>query len=78
MSAWEEMSGSNGKIKFLSDSKAEFAKSLGTDYPDTFGTSIKTKRCSLLVYDGIIEKFFVEIDGGKVDVSGANKMLDLL
>ena len=78
MSAWEEMSGSNGKIKFLSDSKAEFAKSLGTDYPDTFGTSIKTKRCSLLVNDGIIEKFFVEVDGGKVDVSGANKMLDLL
>ena len=78
MSAWEEMSGSNGKIKFLSDSKAEFAKSLGTDYPDTFGTSIKTKRCSLLVNDGIIENFFVEVDGGKVDVSGANKMLDLL
>ena len=45
---------------------------------DTFGTSIKTKRCSLLVNDGIIEKFFVEVDGGKVDVSGANKMLDLL
>ena len=78
MSAWEEMSGSNGKIKFLSDSKAEFAKSLGTDYPDTFGTSIKTKRCSLLVNDGIIEKFFVEVDGGKVDVSGANKMMELL
>ena len=54
MSAWEEMSGSNGKIKFLSDSKAEFAKSLGTDYPDTFGTSIKTKRCSLLVNDGTV------------------------
>ena len=33
MSAWEEMSRSNGKIKFLSDSKAEFAKSLGKTIP---------------------------------------------
>ena len=78
MSAWEEMSGANGKIKFLSDGKAEFAKSLSTDYPDTFGTSIKTKRCSLLVNYGIIEKFFVEVDDGKVDLSSASKMVDLL
>ena len=78
MTAWEEISGSNRKIKFLSDSKAKFDESLGTDYPDTFGTSIKTKRCSLLVKDKIIEQFFVEDDGGKVDVSGADKMISLL
>ena len=75
MQAWEEMSGAIGKIIFLSDNKAEFSKALGTDYPDSFGTSIKTKRCSMLIDKGIVEKFFVESDSGQAIESGAENMI---
>tara|TARA_B100000965_G_scaffold209333_1_gene174968 strand:- start:1006 stop:1491 length:486 start_codon:yes stop_codon:yes gene_type:complete len=76
MQAWEEMSGAIGKIIFLSDSKAEFSKAIGTDYPDTFGTSIKTKRCSMLIDKGIVKKFFVEAESGQVNESGAENMIN--
>ena len=76
LSAWEEMSGSIGKILFLSDSKAKFSKSIGTDFPDSFGTSTKTQRCSILINDGTVEKFFVEDEDGQVSVSSADNMLE--
>ena len=78
MQAWEEMSGAIGKIIFLSDSKAEFSKAIGTDYPDTFGTSIKTKRCSMFIDQGIVKKFFVESESGQVSESGAENMINNL
>ena len=78
MTAWEEMSGAIGEIVFLSDSKAKFSKLLGTDFPDSFGTSIKTKRCSMLITNGVIEQFFVESEDGVVDVSSADHMLTCL
>ena len=78
MQAWEEMSGAIGKIIFLSDSKAEFSKAIGTDYPDTFGTSIKTKRCSMLIDRGIVTKFFVESESGQVIDSSAENMISNL
>ena len=78
MTAWEEMSGAIGEIVFLSDSKAKFSKLLGTDFPDSFGTSIKTKRCSILITNGVIEQFFVESEDGVVDVSSADHMLTCL
>ncbi len=78
MQAWEEMSGAIGKIIFLSDSKAEFSKAIGTDYPDTFGTSTKTKRCSMLIDKGIVKKFFVESESGQVGESGAENMINNL
>ena len=70
------MSGSIGKILFLSDSKAKFSKSIGTDFPDSFGTSTKTQRCSILINDGMVEKFFVEDEDGQVSVSSADNMLE--
>ena len=78
MQAWEEMSGAIGKIIFLSDSRAEFSKAIGTDYPDTFGTSIKTKRCSMFIDQGIVKKFFVESESGQVSESGAENMINNL
>ena len=78
MQAWEVMSGAIGKIIFLSDSKAEFSKAIGTDYPDTFGTSIKTKRCSMFIDQGIVKKFFVESESGQVSESGAENMINNL
>tara|TARA_B100000579_G_C22711904_1_gene794995 strand:- start:201 stop:686 length:486 start_codon:yes stop_codon:yes gene_type:complete len=75
MQAWEEMSGAIGKIIFLSDSKAEFSMAIGTEYPDSFGTSIKTKRCSMLLDNSIVKKFFIESESGQVIESGAANML---
>ena len=78
MTAWEEMSGAIGEIVFLSDSKAKFSKLLGTDFTDSFGTSIKTKRCSMLIDKGIVKKFFVESESGQVGESGAENMINNL
>ena len=75
MQAWEEMSGAIGKIIFLSDSKAEFSMAIGTEYPDSFGTSIKTKRCSMLLDNSIVREFFIESESGQVIESSAVNML---
>ena len=45
--AWIKSLGAEDKVLVLSDSKAEFAKALGTDFSDPFGTSIKTQRLSM-------------------------------
>ena len=78
INAWEEMTGGSNKILFLSDGKADFAKAIGTDYPDTFGTSIKTQRCSMIVDQGIITHFFLEEDASQAHISGAENIIKVL
>ena len=78
INAWEEMTGGSGKILFLSDGKAEFSKAIETDYLDTFGTSTKTQRCSMIVDQCVITHFFLEEDAGQAHVSGAQNMIKAL
>ena len=75
-SAWIQSLGAAEKVIMLSDSKAEFSKTLGTDYSDPFGTSIKTQRFSMYLVDSVIRGLFIEQESGQALLSGALNMID--
>jgi glutaredoxin/glutathione-dependent peroxiredoxin len=76
LSAWSKATGADGKIKFLADGNAEFAKATGLDF-DASGGGLghRSKRYSMLVEDGVVKKLNVEEAPGKVDLSGAEHLL---
>ena len=74
--AWIKSLGAEDKVLVLSDAKAEFAKALGTDFSDPFGTSIKTQRLSMYLVDSVINEFFIEQESGQALLSGALNMID--
>lgn len=76
MNAWAKQSGAEGKITFLADGSAAFAKATGltADLSD-HGLGVRSARYSMLVNDGIVEKLNVEPSVGKADVSGADALL---
>ena len=47
----------------------------GNPQSRVIGTSIKTKRCSMLLDNSIVKKFFIESESGQVIESGAANML---
>ena len=80
MKVWGEALNSNGKVEFLADGAAAFAKAIGTDV-DMSGTGLgtRTRRFSMIVEDGVVKKINLEPEGGSgVTVTGAPTMLDQL
>jgi glutaredoxin/glutathione-dependent peroxiredoxin len=76
LTAWAKASGSEGKITFLSDGNADFAKAAGLDFDASAGgLGIRSKRYSMLVEDGIVRKLNIEDSPGKADVSSAEHLL---
>jgi glutaredoxin/glutathione-dependent peroxiredoxin len=79
MKAWAEASGGEGKIEFLSDGNAEFAKAIGLDMDGSgFGLGTRSKRYAMIVKDGVIENMAVEDAPGQAAVSGAEAVLGML
>lgn len=67
-----------GKIRFLGDGSAEFAKKLGLENDLTSsGMGMRMRRSSLLVDDGVVKAVNVE-QPGKFEVSNAETMLTQL
>jgi peroxiredoxin len=76
MDAWTKQSGAEGKIEFLADGNAEFAKLLGlTVDASPNGLGIRSKRYSMVVEDGVVTSLNVEETPGKAEVSGADNLL---
>jgi peroxiredoxin len=76
MDAWKKASGAEGKIEFLSDGNADFAKALDLWIDGSgMGLGVRSKRYSMLVEDGVVKKLNVEEAPGKADVSGAENLL---
>lgn len=80
MKVWEEALGASGKVDFLSDGSAIYAKSLGMDVDRTeAGMGVRARRFSLIVEDGVVKAINLEPEGGGgVTVTGADVMLDQL
>ena len=79
MKKWAEASGGDGKIDFLADGSADFAK--GVDMvldASANGLGLRSKRYSMLVEDGVVKKLNIEEAPGKVDVSGGDALLKQL
>jgi peroxiredoxin len=76
MKQWAEKTGGDGKIDFLADGSAEFAKGVDMVLDATAGgLGIRSKRYSMLVEDGVVKQFNVEEAPGKCEVSGGQALL---
>ncbi len=79
MDAWAKASGAAGVIEFLSDGNADFARAIGMDFDGSpHGLGLRSKRYSMLVRDGVVEKLAVEETPSRADLSGATALLKAL
>ena len=78
MDAWKKNTGAEGKIEFLADGSAAFAKALGLSVDlGERGLGTRSQRYAMIVNDGKIEQLFVE-PGGGLKVSSADAVLQAL
>ena len=76
LAAWAEASGSGGRVDFLADGSAVFAKAVGLDLDlSERGMGMRSKRYSMLVKDGVVKELNVEPQPGVADLSGAEHIL---
>lgn len=76
MQRWQEETDPEGKIRFLADGNAEFAKSTGLDADiSAVGFGTRLKRCSMLVKDGVVDKVNIEVERGAVKLSSAETLM---
>ena len=75
MGAWQKMQGCEGKIEFLGDGSAKFAKAVGLELDLTArGMGVRSQRYSMLVEDGVVKTLNIE-EGPGAEASGAVTML---
>ena len=76
MKEWAKATGGDGKIEFLADGNAEFAKGVGMDFDGAgAGLGVRSKRYSMLVEDGVVKQLNVEDAPGKCEISGGQALL---
>lgn len=79
MGAWAKSTGAEGKIRFLADWDASFAKATGLDKDlSAGGLGVRSTRFSMLVDDGVVKFVNVEDNPGQATVSSAATMLEKL
>jgi glutaredoxin/glutathione-dependent peroxiredoxin len=79
MDAWARASGGEGKIEFLADGSADFARALGLELDAiSRGQGIRSKRYAMIVNDGAVEWLAVEDAPGKTDATGADAVISQL
>ena len=79
MHNWAEASGGAGKMLFIADNNAEFAKAVGLEFDATGGLGgIRSKRYAMLVEDGVVKVLNVEPETGKAEVSSADNLIKSL
>jgi peroxiredoxin len=80
LAAWAEAEGAD-QVRFIPDMKGDFTRAMGMmmDLSDK-GMGHRSRRYSMLVKDGVIEKMFVEPDGfeAMAGVSHAETMLNYI
>jgi glutaredoxin/glutathione-dependent peroxiredoxin len=76
MDAWKKASGAEGKIEFLADGSADFAKAIGLSLDASArGLGIRSQRYCMVVDDGVVKSISVEDTPGKAELSGADNLL---
>jgi len=76
MDAWKQNTGAAGKIEFLADGSAAFAKAIGLDMDlSERGLGMRSKRYAMVVDDGVVKTLNIEEAPGKADVSGAENLM---
>ncbi|MEX0853044.1 MAG: peroxiredoxin [Bauldia sp.] len=76
MKTWGESFGVAGRIDFVSDGDANYARALGLATP-MVGMGVRVRRFSALVEDGVVKTLNFEPPGGKgIQATGAATMLE--
>jgi glutaredoxin/glutathione-dependent peroxiredoxin len=76
MDAWKKASGAEGKIEFLADGSADFAKALGLSFDASAnGLGVRSRRYSMVIDDGVVKSINVEDAPGKAEIAGADNLL---
>jgi peroxiredoxin len=80
MKAWGSHHGTGHKVAMISDHDGQFTKAIGVaiDLTEPFGFGQRSKRYSMIVNDGAVEKFDVEEDLLECEVSSAKMMVQSL
>ena len=78
MGAWAKALGAEGKIRFMGDGSADFAKAIGLTLDLTAkGLGLRSARYAMLVKDGAVTQLNLE-EGGGFKVSDAQTLLGQL
>jgi len=76
MKQWEKATGAEGKIEFLADGSADFAKAVDMVLDASAGgLGLRSKRYSMLVDDGVVKQINIEEAPGKCEISGGQALL---
>ena len=76
MDAWKKNTAAEGKIEFLADGSAAFAKAIGLSVDlGERGLGTRSQRYAMVVDDGVVKTLNVEDAPGKAEVSGADNLL---
>jgi len=76
LAAWAKATGAEGRIDFLADGNADFAKAAGLSYDaGPSGMGVRSRRYSALVDNGVVKQLNIEEAPGKADLSGAAHIL---
>jgi peroxiredoxin len=76
MDAWKKNTSAEGKIEFLADGSAAFAKAIGLSVDlGERGLGTRSQRYAMVVDDGVVKTLNVEDSPGKADISGADNLL---
>lgn len=79
LDAWAKALAADGKIEFLSDGNAEFARATGLLFDGSgFGLGPRSQRYALVANDGVVEVLYVEEAAGQVQVASADNVLENL
>ena len=78
MREWGKATGGAGKIDFVSDGDADYARALGLAMP-VGGMGVRVKRFSMVVDDGLVKSLNFEPEGGKgIQTTGAATIMGQL
>jgi peroxiredoxin len=76
MDAWKKSTGAEGKVEFLADGSADFARALGlTLDASANGLGMRSKRYCMVIDDGVVKSISIEDAPGKAELSGADNLL---
>ena len=79
MDAWSKATGGEGKIMFLADGSADFAKATGLSLDvSARGLGTRSQRYSMIVEDGVVKTLSVEETPGTAEASGAAALMKQL
>jgi peroxiredoxin len=76
MEAWKKSTNAAGKVEFLADGNADFAKAIDMTMDGSGGgLGTRSKRYSMLVEDGVVKSFNVEDAPGKCELTSGAELL---